>query len=75
MFKNKINKIRKSSKYYFKKFKFSIFDFFEKDNLSKLINYSKNLSIEKKQYLQLSNRIKKSILKKLNKSKKIIFIY
>ena len=43
MFKNKINKIRKSSKYYFKKFKFSIFDFFEKDNLSKLINSSKNL--------------------------------
>ena len=75
MFKNKINKIKKSSKYYFNKFKFSIFDFFEKDNLNKLINSSKNLSIQKKQYLQLSNRIKKSIFKKLNKSKKTAFIY
>ena len=75
MIKKKLNSIKKNSKYYFEKFKNSIFDILDNKNLIQILKPSKNLSIKKTQSLQLSNRIKKLILKKFNRLKKNIVFY
>ena len=75
MFRKKIKNFKKSSKYYLEKLKISIIDILDKEKLRQFLKSSKDLSLQKKQYLLLSKRINKSIIKKLTQSKKTIVFH